>query len=431
MNEQRIRNWQDRRKAAPIDREADSPVVEDQQFLGRGAMPMADSRLEEARRAILERRSLRWRASLRRAMLFLVGPLAAILLYVSLFATPLYEGEAVFTVQTSASSAASPSAGIFAMAGGGSTIADAFKARAFILSRPMMEQMQKRYGFLDHFASSNMDPLSRFDGPLGLNQDPFRYYLKRVAVSVDVQEGILRLRVQARTREDAVRFGNGILAAAEQHVNATSDRMGADQIDALTRDVQQAEQQVATSRRSLAAVQARRGDLNPEQTASAVYQLISNLELQLAEAQRQRDSLRGEGLVDSPLLPGLEQRVSELHSQINEQRARLANPGGGSLSSSLGEYENASSRKEIAQARWQSTLNTLQQAYLEVIQQRRYFVVIVGMSAGTFAKVRDLSSIIIPILLFLAFGSMLALAVRRWLSRNPHVQARRNSRGVE
>jgi capsular polysaccharide transport system permease protein len=431
MNEQRIRNWQERRKSAPVDLDADSPAVDDQQILGRGAMPMADSRLEEARRAILERRNQRWRATVRRAMLLLVAPLAAILLYVSLFATPLYEGEAVFTVQTSASSAASPSAGIFAMTGGGSTIADAFKARAFILSRPMMEHMQKRYGFLDHFTSSNMDPLSRFDGPFGLNQDPFRYYLKRVAVSVDVQEGILRLHVQARTREDAIRFGNGILAAAERHVNASSDRMGADQIAALARDVQQAEQQVATSRRSLAAVQARRGDLNPEQTAAAVYQLISNLELQLAEAERQRDSLRGEGLVDSPLLPGLDQRVRELRSQINEQRSRLANPGGSSLSSSLGEYENASSRKEIAQARWQSTLNTLQQAYLEVIQQRRYFVLIVGMSAGTFAKVRDLPSIIVPILLFLAFASMLTLAARRWLSRNPHIRTARLWRSTE
>ena len=430
MNEERIRNWQDRRKAETVDLDV-QPTIRPEPSPGRGTLPFGESRLEEARRAILERRSHKWRASLKRLALFVAGPILAILLYVSLFATPLYEGEAVFTVQTSANSAASPSAGIFSVTSANSTIADAFKARAFILSRPMMEHMQKRYGFLDHFAGQNMDPLARFDGPLGLNQDPFRYYLKRVAVSVDVQEGILRLHVEARTREDAIRFGNGILAAAERHVNASSDKIGADQIDALTRDVQQAEQQVASSRQSLAAVQARRGDLNPEQTAAAVYQLISNLELQLSEAERQRDSLRGEGLVDSPLLPGLDQRVRELRSQISEQRSRLANPDGGSLSRSLGEFENASSRKEIAQARWQSTLNTLQQAYLDVIQQRRYFVLIVGMSAGAFAKVRDLPSIIVPILLFLALASVMVLAIRRWLGRNPHIRLPRMLRGTE
>ena len=431
MNEERIRNWQERRKADPVALDVPPNAPQPHWPLqGRGSLS-GESRLEEARRAILERRSQRWRASVRRLAMFIAAPLAAILLYVSLVATPLYEGVAVFTVQTSANSAASPTAGIFSVTSANSTIADAFKARAFILSRPMMEHMQQRYGFLDHFGALHMDPLSRFDGPFGLNQDPFRYYLKRVAVSVDVQEGILRLHVEARTREDAIRFGNGILAAAERHVNASSDKIGADQIDALTRDVQQAEQQVANSRRSLAAVQARRGDLNPEQTAAAVYQLISNLELQLAESERQRDSLRAEGLVDSPLLPGLDQRVRELRSQIGEQRGRLVNPGGGSLSRSLGEFENASSRKEIAQARWQSTLNTLQQAYLDVIQQRRYFVLIVGMSAGTFAKVRDLPSIILPILLFLGLASVLVLAARRWLRRNPELRIPRILRASE
>jgi len=431
MNEERIRNWQERRKADTVDLDVQPATTPHHWPLPGHGASSGESRLEEARRAILERRNQRWRATLRRLILFIAAPLAAILLYIGLIATPLYEGEAVFTVQTSANSAASPSAGIFSVTSANSTIADAFKARAFILSRPMMEHMQQRYGFLDHFAGSNMDPLSRFDGLFGLNQDPFSYYLKRVAVSVDVQEGILRLHVEARTREDAIRFGNAILAAAERHVNVSSDKIGADQIDALTRDVQQAEQQVSASRQSLAAVQARRGDLNPEQTAAAVYQLISNLELQLAEAERQRDSLRGEGLVNSPLLPGLDQRVRELRSQIGEQRGRLANPGGGSLSRSLGEFENASSRKEIAQARWQSTLNTLQQAYLDVIQQRRYFVLVVGMSAGTFAKVRDLPSVIMPILLFIAFASVLVLAVRRWLSRNPHIRVPRILRGGE
>ena len=210
MNEERIGNWQDRRKAEPVDLDV-QPANRPEPSPGSGNLPFGESRLEEARRAILERRSHKWRASLKRLALFVAGPILAILLYVSLFAIPLYEGEAVFTVQTSANSAASPSAGIFSVTSANSTIADAFKARAFILSRPMMEHMQKRYGFLDHFAGQNMDPLSRFDGPFGLNQDPFRYYQKRVAVSVDVQEGILRLHVEARTPEDAIRFGNGIL----------------------------------------------------------------------------------------------------------------------------------------------------------------------------------------------------------------------------
>ena len=420
MNEQRIRNWQERR-TAPAAESTSAPTA----FENPGPGPLGPEpgkssgntvdRLDRARAAILERRTVQWRRTMRRLAMFVAAPILAVLIYAGLLATPLYEGEAVFTVQTSASSAAAPNAGLFGVVSANSTIADAFKARAFILSRPMMEHMQKQHGFLDHFTT--LDPLTQFDGPFGINDDPFKYYLKRVNVSVDVQEGILRLHVYARTQEDAIRFGNAILAAAERHVNASSDKIGNDQIEALTRDVQRAEMQVSNTRRSLASVQARRGELSPEQAATAIYQLVSNLELQLSEAERQRDSLRAEGLVDSPLLPALDQRVRELRSQIAEQRGRLVNPGGGALSATLNEYEGAASKKEIAQARWQSALNTLQQAYLDVLQQRRYFVLVVGMSASAFAKVRDYAAIAWPLLLLIGLGYALWFGGRRLRQR--------------
>jgi capsular polysaccharide transport system permease protein len=428
-NEERIRSWQkERGSRAPRhtaladdlldDALAELPPARSERVprepRGEGVHRLPnDLEIQDARLAIIERRQIRWRSIFRRVLVFVLVPLLVVLFYMWVVATKLYQGEAIFTVQTSSQSAPSPSAGLFAIGGANSTIGDAFKAREFILSRPMMDYMEKRHGFMSHFASSDMDPLTRLKSPLGLNRDPYKYYLERVRVAVDVQEGILRLYVQARTPEDAMRFGNAILASAEGHVNRFSDKISEDQISSLTHDVQSAERQVADARRSLAVVQARRGELAPEQAATAVYQLISNLELQQAEAQRERDGLLSQGLTDSPLLPRLNARVNELNAQVSEQRRRLVNPGGNSLQTTLNEFENASARKQIAQARWESTLNTLQQAYLRILEQRRYFVVIVGMSVGTFAQVRDILPIAAPILLLLAFIYAAVFAVRR------------------
>jgi capsular polysaccharide transport system permease protein len=416
-NDERIRKWRESR-GDEFDPAAEFAPAEKARFAApRAERPAPSSSypsdgVEDARNQILMRRRARWHLFLRRIGLFLALPALIVLLYVELIATPLYQGEAVFTVQTSGDSAASPSAGLFAIGGGGSTIADAFKAREFILSRPMMDYMQKRYGFLDHFDTYRMDVLTRYDSPLGFNRDPFNYYLKRVKVAVDVQEGLLRLYVQARTQQDAIRFGNAILAAAEAHTNQVSQKISEDQISALTVDVQNAERQVADTRRSLAAVQAQRGELSPEQAATSIYQLISQLELQRAEAQRERDGLLDQGLTNSPLLPRLDARVSELNAQIAEQKRRLVNPTGGSLVSTINQFEGASAKKEIAQARWQSTLNTLQQAYLRILEQRRYFVIIVGIAAPTFPAVRDILGIAIPLLLLLAFVYGLVFALR-------------------
>ncbi len=432
-NEERIRRWQQQRGARPVSRPAltDDPLDLERPMRGEAAevrpsaapaAPAArdpavvlpdEHALEDARLAILERRQERWRRTAGRLVLFLALPLLAVLLYVTLVATKLYEGEAAFTVQTSNSSAVSPTAGVFALGSGGTTLSDAFKAREYILSRPMMERMEQQHGFLRHFETWRMDPLTRFNSPLGLNRDPYRYYRKRVRVAVDVQEGLLRLYVQARTPEDAVRFGNAILAASEAHVNAFSEKISTDQITALTRDVQSAERQVSDARRSLATVQAQRGELSPEQTATAVYQLISNLELQLAEARRERNSLLDQGLTDNPALPRLNGRIEDLTAQISEQRRRLASPSGNSLVRTASEFESAAARKEIAQARWQSTLNTLQQAYLRILDQRRYFVIVVGMSVATFPRVRDILSVMWPILF-----TMLLVYALIWVARS-------------
>ena len=416
-NEERIRRWREQRLPDLSARLSDDDVAEDAAPAAldrpdakpRGKSGTAVARpheitLEEARAAIRYRRREQWRKILRRTGLYVGIPLLAVLAYIALIATPLYQGEAVFTVQTSADTGSAATAGLFGLGSSTGAVADALKTREYILSRPMMDDMEKRYGFMSHFESSDMDLLERFRSPLGINRDPLDYYRKRVRVAVDIQEGMLTLYVQARTPADAKRFGTAILSAAERQVNDFSERMRADQVDALARDVQDSEREVADARRGLAVIQARRGDLNPQQTAAAIYQLISSLELQLAEAQRERNSLLDQGLTNSPLLPGLNSRVEELRSQIADQRQRLANPRGGSLVRTVNEFENASARKEIAETRYETTLKTLQEAYLRILEQRRYFITVVGLSVGSFPAVRDVVSIIWPILLLVALA---------------------------
>lgn len=407
-NEKRISDWQAARSAR-----ADEPVHAKARTNGNGERStLAVGELDSVRRGIERDRLDRRRNLVTRLFLFLGIPVVAVFAYASFIAQPLYDGEAVFTVQTSQSAAPAPNAGFFSGAAANSTINDAFKVRAFILSRPMMEHMEEEYGFISHFATG-MDPLTRFGGLLGIGGDPLDYYRKRVIVTVDVQEGILRLFVHGRTREDAERFGQAILDAAQQHVNQSSALIGEDQIAQLTRDVQQAEDALGQARGEFTGVKAQQGDLNPERTAEVVYNLISNLELELAESVRQRQALLRDGLVDSPLLPPVEARISELRSQISQNRARLSNPGGRSLAQTVSAFDTANSRQEMAQVRWQSSLSVLRDAYLDVLRQRRYFVLVVGMSAGEEPKVRDWTAIVLPILLLLGIVAGIVLVIRR------------------
>ena len=137
-NEERIRRWREQRLPDLSARLSDDDVAEDAAPAAldrpdakpRGKAGTAVARpheitLEEARAAIRYRRREQWRKILRRTGLYVGIPLLAVLAYIALIATPLYQGEAVFTVQTSADTGSAATAGLFGLGSSTGAVADA------------------------------------------------------------------------------------------------------------------------------------------------------------------------------------------------------------------------------------------------------------------------------------------------------------------
>lgn len=339
-------------------------------------LPSQDS-IERAKLLLLDRRKQSSRFLLKRLALFFALPAFIVSMYFLLISSRFYEAEATFTVQSSMDQGQLAPGGLMAIAGVNTGMSDAFKVREFMLSRQMMELMAKKHAFLSHFSDSSTDWLSRFDSIFGLNSDPYRYYLSKVRVSVDIQEGLLRLYVQGRDQATAVQFSQAILKFSEAHVNELSERIRADQIAALTEDTKIAEQELLAFRQRLSSVQSKHKDIAPQETTAGIYQLISSIEAQIAEAESERDGLIRNGLDRSPVIPRLEAKISSLKKQIEDQRSRLVSSSSPkTMQRSLFDYEDVALRKELAQARWDSALRTLEQAKLQVLRERRYFMVV-------------------------------------------------------
>ncbi len=339
------------------------------------SLPDAES-IKRAKMLLQDRRREHGRRLLRSLAFFVALPALVAGVYLYFIAVPFYEANASFAVLSGKDEGVQSSAvvGLFAP---GSSMADGFKVHEYILSRQMMMQMEQKYGLMTHFSSDEVDFVSRFDGPMGINSNALDYFRSRVAVSVDIQQGLLRLTVQARSPEMAVTFVQGLLKFAEEHVNTLSERMRTDQLSALVADAKDAEWAVLRARQELATVQLRNGDIAPKETTAAIYQLISGLETQVAEAQSERDGLLKNGLDRSPAIPRLDARIQALNKQIAEQRGRLLNAHSSrSIQKSLSAYDDAMLRKEFAQTRWDSTLHTLEQAKLLALRERRYLEVV-------------------------------------------------------
>jgi capsular polysaccharide transport system permease protein len=333
--------------------------------------------LDIARQKLIHGRKKSRLAALFRFLFMVVVPTILIGFYLYFIATPLYKTQASFSVHTSKSSGGNGLAGLIGGSGFDSGMSDAFMAREYILSRSMMKEMERKHQFVSRFKSDELDPFTRSHNSELFGIDDYSNYLRHVTVSIDVQEGLLRLYVYARTPQESVEISKSMLAAAEKKVNILSNRMFNDQVSLMTLASNKAENELQETRRKIIDLQIRHGELAPRETVLAIYKSIQSLEEKIKAAERQRDvQLRG-NVSNSPAILRLNTEISVMQSQLASQRARLVGQANTkSLNSILAKFEYATIQSEISKKRWEVTLETLQRSRQDALLQRRYLTVI-------------------------------------------------------
>lgn len=355
-------------------------LVEQEQETARIAsaeiLPSPDS-IEIARSRLHQNRTKSRIEALKKFALGVLLPTLLTAIYLFVFATPLYKSEAVFSVHTSTSSSDAGFPGMMGVGGFSDSLRDAFMVREHILSRSMMVQMEEQTGFVSHFKGDGIDPLTSSHASELLGTDDFADYQRRVSIGIDIQEGILRLYVDARTPEDSVRFANALLNNAEQRVNLLSEQMFADQVSLMQGNAKTAEQELQDARRSIIDLQIKHGELSPRDTVIAIHTSIQALEQKIKEAERIRDVQLQSNVKDSPMLARLTTEISVLSAQLHDQRNRLVDEEDvESLNNILAVFEYAGIQRDIAQQRWEFSLESLESSRQDALLQRRYLMVI-------------------------------------------------------
>lgn len=349
---------------------------EKKRVVAESFLPTPDNIAEQLASAE-NRRRLRTSSRIKSAVAFGLAPLALVLLYQFLLSKSFYQTESTFSISSIQDNQMQPTGGLLGISGSGSGLSDGYKVREYLLSSEVMNLMESKHGFMKHFGNSSIDPFSRpiTFSPLGI--DHLDFYNKRVSISVDQQEGLLKLRVQANTPKDTVRFANLLLGLGRDKVAKIYTRLNDDQLADLLRAKTEVEDKLALANARVQEVQLTRSDIDPAQTASGIYAIISGLEVELAEQEAQRSALLRNDLNRSPFLPRLNARISALKQQLSKQKARLVDPSSRtSVQRSLANYDAAVAERKIAETELESLLRTIEQAQLRTLEQRRYLIVI-------------------------------------------------------
>lgn len=334
--------------------------------------------INEKRLAMIAKHHQEKRSFFIRVFMFIVIPAFLIFAYVGLFSTPFYEAESVVTVKTNdpnINGAGFPT--LIGASVGGGIMQNIFSAREYILSREMMNRMEKEQGYLTYFNDSNIDFLSRPFPNRMTGHDEYDYYLRRVKVAVDIQEGVLKIQVQGKTPQDAKRFADALLKYAEDWENNLADRMISDKINDAHTTLATSENELQAIRKELVNFQIANGDLNPRETTSAAYASTHDIELKIKEAEREIGIYQKARVQDSPVVARLNERLAILRQQKNDINRNLVGNGDKALNKVLAGFEYVSIKKDIAQQKWETALKNVEISKAEAFRQRQYFLTIV------------------------------------------------------
>jgi capsular polysaccharide transport system permease protein len=197
-----------------------------------------------------------------------------------------------------------------------------------------------------------------------------------VAVSFDTQTGIAILRVRAFRPEDAQTICNTLLTLGEELVNRFSERQRNDTLQIARQEVQRSEQRVVSARKDITEFRDRERSLDPGKSSLMVLEVISKLEIQLAQTRTELTEAATYLKPDNAKFVALRNKADAIESQIVSEKKKLAG-GDGTLAPMVARYERLQLEREFADKGYASSLVSLETARIEALKQHLYLVRIV------------------------------------------------------
>lgn len=333
-----------------------------------------ERRRRERQSALRERRRHRWINAL-----IVVAPVALALVYVCFVATPRYEAESRFFVQSASGQQGGAGAAASLLTTGNSGgmlggFVDGWAVADFLESRDSMQQLDKKVGLRRYLTNAGWDPLNRLSEDSS-EDELYRAYQASVHVSFNALEQIDVLQVSAFSSEDTATLSKALIGLAEEFVSSMNEKGVADKLKVSEESVKLASLKALAARDALTAWRTTHGNIDPAATVSMLLNLSSQLEGELSTAQLHLDKIRSLGNKDHFMLKPAELQVAAVKKRLASMRYRLSG-GGNAEAKQLKAYEALRNAQVFADSNLTLAQQTYQHAMTDALGLQRYLSII-------------------------------------------------------
>jgi capsular polysaccharide transport system permease protein len=261
-------------------------------------------------------------------------------------------------------------------AGFSRSLDDIYSVHDYMLSRDALSSVNMRFDLRKAFTRKGVDLFSRFN-PLGFDnslESLFLYYQQHVDVFLNSSSSISTLKTRAFTPSDAYRLNEILLQQAEDLINRLNERGRNDLIRYALREVADAERKSRIASLALSDFRNKHGVFDPVGQSALQLQQVAKLQDELIATKTQLAQVKAFTPLN-PQIPVLEQRVSALQQEINEENAKITGVSGNksqSLTNKAVEYERLSLDRVFAEKQLAAAMASLEQARNEAQRKQLY-----------------------------------------------------------
>lgn len=251
---------------------------------------------------------------------------------------------------------------------------DSYVVQEYVLSRQIVRQLQERLDLRQIWGIEEADWLVRLP-PDATEEELYEYYRDRVSAIYDSTSGVLDLEVEAFGPQQAQMIALAIVDLADQLVDDVAERAREDALQFARQEVVRAEERLEGARLAVQRFREEHGELDPGASASAVGEIVAELEGDLARARTEMAALRSYMREDSAQVQALKARVNALEQQLQREKARLAaDSSDGTYSDLLARFERLRLEEEFAREAYTMALTGLEQARADAQRRHLYLV---------------------------------------------------------
>lgn len=344
-------------------------------------------------------------------LLFVLAPSTVFFLYLALWQSNGYVAEAKITVRGAPEQrpVTSDTSAILGKLGSTSksTVQDSWIVLDYVKSTAVLNDLGGRAYLEKYFGSGDIDYFSRL-GRDETVEDLLKYWLKRVAVSVDTVSSILTLKVEAFRPEDARAIAQDIVDRSEKLVNTMTLRSRTDALERARQEVSLAADKLVAARNKTTEFRDRTAMIDPATRVQSVSELITKLTMDKIGIENSLTTLQGSLGPDAPTQRVQRAKLATINQQIDDLKKSLTDAQNDSAVSSLiASYERLKLDEQFNERMYTIAQNSYERARQDLDKQQLYLVVVVPPSVPESATYpRIMAS---TILLFGALGVFWAI----------------------